>query len=136
MTSNKTNSAKNALFTEAYFALHNASIQKFTKEALTTASKGVFSSLKSVLTGDSTYKVYTKYGEDGINLIDKISSKYNLNKTDVYNAFVNSGVTKTQMEDNAYVLSYQIGTGEDIFSDPWVSDNNMIKALAAIKQLM
>ena len=105
----------------------------------------IFSPLESVLNNNSNNstskndiesKIETKYGDNGVNLINKISDKYNLNKTDVYNAFVNSGVTKTQMEDNAYVLSYQIGQGEDIFSDPWVTDNNVIKALAAIKKLV
>ena len=99
-------------------------------------TKGVFSSIKSALKNNLTYKIYSKYGQSGMDLINKISSKYKLSKTTVYNAFVNNGVTKKQMENDAYLIVYQIENNENIFSDPWTSSNNIKKALAAIKKLV
>ena len=99
---------------------------------------GSFSSLKSVLKKDLTYKNYTKYGDEGIKLISTISKKYKLKEKDVYNAFVKSGTTKDQMENNYYVLKTQMEKGNDIFifTENWVNaPKSTKKALAEMKKL-
>ena len=135
-TSNKTNSNNESLFREAYFTLHNVSIQNFSIDVLMEETKGVFSPIKSALKNNLTYKIYAKYGNSGIDLVNEISNKYKLSKTSVYNAFVNSGVTKRQMEEDSHILVYQIEKEYDIFVNPWTSNSNLKKALAAIKKLV
>jgi len=116
----------------------NASILSLVKVSFDPVKGGwsgqnIFSSLKTVLKDNLTYKIYAKYGEEGINLISAISKKYNVSQNAIYSAFVNSGVTKTKMDDNAYLLIYQIERGEDIFNSSWINDKNVKNALLTIK---
>ena len=96
--------------------------------------------LRTVLKNNITYKIYTKYGEAGVNLIEDFSKDYKLKETDVYNIFVKNKVTKTQIEDQVNHLRsimYRMVNGFDVFNDSLVASNeNIKKALTEIKKLL
>ena len=101
----------------------------------TVASGSALSSLKKVLKNNIKYKIYTKYGDEGINIIGIISKKYNLKEEDVYNAFVKSGTTKKEMKEYSVNLIILMGHGIDIFG--WINPPKSIKkALEKIKNLV
>jgi hypothetical protein len=59
--------------------------------------------LRTVLKDNITYKIYTKYGEEGINVINELSRKYNKKETEIYNKFVKVGITSEFLEDKEFL---------------------------------
>ncbi|WP_413853080.1 hypothetical protein [Candidatus Ruminimicrobium bovinum] len=96
--------------------------------------------LRTVLKNNITYKIYTKYGEDGINLIEEFSKDYKLKEADVYNIFVKNKVTKKQIEnhfDYLRYLMYKMANGFEIFNDSFEHDiynDSFIKSGDGIKE--
>ena len=87
-------------------------------------------------TNSIEYKINTKYGERGADIIKGISNKYNLDQTEVYNIFVNNNVTQEQMGD---IHSSIMGNMENdgIFNIYWGSSyTNVGNALIEIKSLV
>ena len=75
------------------------------------------------------------YSKEGVNLINEISKRYNLDKAAVYNKFVKNDVTKNQLE--TVKLTDDLKNGYDIFDFGWGPDNfNLGKALDEIRQLI
>jgi hypothetical protein len=111
----------------------NGAVISMIKETVKNGS--FFSSLKTILKKDNTYKIYEKYGEKGISLIDKISKQTKLSPITVYNQFVNNGVSKRLMERTAFPLLEDV---DDVFEDlDWLKGvhPNIGNALEAIKEL-
>ena len=82
-----------------------------------------------------SYKIYTKYGAAGADVINEISQKYNISQTDTYNQFLNNGVTKEEMDFIAGYILNNLNGGGNFFNwrYRYSSINN---ALAAIKELV
>ena len=134
LNGSKKYSEKESLLGIAYSLLGQVSKAGVSVMSLAAGTTSIFSSLKSLLKNNFTYKVYNKYGEDGVNVVSAISKKYNLNKNTVYNTFVNNKITKENMRYIAYSVLDDIKNGKDIFR--WrYADENINKAMAAIKIL-
>jgi hypothetical protein len=82
-----------------------------------------------------TYKMHTKYGDKGVNLIGALSEKFSLNQRDIYDIFLNNGVTKDEINFIAGIISNHLQEEGDFFRwrYGYKSINN---ALAAIKELV
>ena len=134
LNGSKKYSEKESLLGIAYSLLGQVSKAGVSVMSLAAGTTSIFSSLKSLLKNNFTYKVYNKYGEDGVNVVSAISKKYNLNKNTVYNTFVNNKITKENMRYIAYSVLDDIKNGKDIFRGRY-ADENINKAMAAIKNL-
>ena len=84
-----------ALISISEVSKSNVSMQSLAKAS--TKWNSPFTSLKSVLKNDTTYKIYTKYGEEGLDIINKISKKCNISATAIYNGFLKNGVGLTNL---------------------------------------
>jgi len=101
----------------------------------TVKESSIFSSLKTILKNDKTYKIYTKYGEKGLALMDKISKKTKLNPTTIYNQFIKNKVSKGEVIN---LVAPILEDSSNIFEDMnwWLGVYpNIGNALAAIKKL-
>ena len=104
--SNKSNSVKQKWLDKVNSALKTISNQKVSMLSLVKQTvSGVFSSLKNILKNNLTYKIYTKYGNNGINLISEFAKKYNLKQETIYNKFEKEGITKNQISETVNILN-------------------------------
>jgi hypothetical protein len=53
------------------------------------------------------YKIYTKYGETGLNKIKEYSQEYNLSQEEIYNQFVKMGISKIIIKSQIILIAYQ-----------------------------
>ena len=89
----------------------------------------------NIASGNIEAQINIVYGQEGVNLINEISKRYNLNKTMVYDKFVKNNVTKNQLE--AAGLTNDLKKGYNIFNFGWGADfSNLGNALDEIKQLI
>ena len=141
INSNKTNSEKKRLLADASNAIadvinQNASILSLVKCSLSKVFNS-FSSLKSILKNDLTYKIYNKYDENGLNAITELSKRYNLSQKVVYNQFVNNKVTKTQMQKVGADIVYLTKNGWEVLDSAFGEGYKEVEnTLASIKQLL
>jgi len=148
LNSSKSYSEKNSFAFGISYAIktiaeEKASIVSLIKYSTISASNSCYSGLyplRKVLKDSIEYKIYKKYGEDMVSVIQNFSKYYNLKEDEVYNIFVKNKVTKTQLEDNTNhlgTLMYRMVEGFDIYEDPLiVSNDNIKKSLEEIKQLI
>ena len=137
MFGNKSNKVKTTLLKKALTAINavvkaNGSVLSVAKQ--TVASGSVFTSLKTVLKNNITYKIYAKYGNNGINLISAFSKKFNINQNDIYNIFVNKGVEKSDIDFfTRFILD---DLNDEVFFNTWYGSDTINEAIAEIKRLI
>ena len=134
LNSSKNDNKKEELLNKAYSLFQQVSEKGISVVSLITSSNSIFSSLQKLLKNNFTYKVYNKYGEDGLKVISEISKKFNLGQSTVYNVFVDNKVTKSQMDflGNSILCALQ---KENPFTRVYVYDT-VNNALREIKNLV
>ena len=69
------------------------------------SSNYYFTPFNKILENNITYKIYTKYGETGLNTIKKYSEQYNLSQEEIYNQFVTMGISgDIRLTENYYKI--------------------------------
>ena len=84
-------------------------------------------------------KIRTKYGKEGLDVINKISKQTGIDKNTIYKELAKAGVTKDKLKKAASVLLSQMSKGAKIINCSAEALSNVItkanKALLAIQQL-